>query len=415
MVHPGDVVFLACKSKTDTRVRIRGTAVEVEGGNVTVAFSAELASAIQNAAVYEKEGETALGFIKVPAEATSSAVPAGWGSKVGGKAPSFEASLAAWDSLSRQVGLESSEAEVVAEEVHGKKTKKSNAEGPLKASLEAELMKMGQEMWDVSEEDESSSEDGSPGAAASSKHLAPGARSRRSKKKDKKREKAEKGDLFQEVLLKGMSSGQSPADLMPMAMMAFMMNQQQAKRREGKSRRSRDSSLGGSSSESSSGDSSDHEAGMKAVTTLHRLHRRIRRRPKKIIHEFEKSLRAEMGVIEGQPWSVKDWLKRQPWGKFKGLYRASVMDAEAYELARAGDASGCAAQLAQNMKSKLQSVLQQGDWETAWLLTGIDPLTRKEWAGSKSEMAVISNYISSLHKLRKKVKEAKDSKDEENE
>lgn len=83
------------------------------------------------------------------------------------------------------------------------------------------------------------------------------------------------------------------------------------------------------------------------------------------------------------------------------------MDSAAYELARAGDAQGAAAQLAQNMKSKLQCVLDGGDWRSAWLLTGIeDPISKREFAGSKSEMAVIANYVNSLHKLRKKVKEA---------
>lgn len=87
--------------------------------------------------------------------------------------------------------------------------------------------------------------------------------------------------------------------------------------------------------------------------------------------------------------------------------RTAVQDAQAYELLRAGHTDSAAAQLVQNMKSKLQSVLSGGDWETAWLLTGIqDPLSKKEWAGSREEMAIISGYVSSLHKLKRKMKEA---------
>ena len=90
------------------------------------------------------------------------------------------------------------------------------------------------------------------------------------------------------------------------------------------------------------------------------------------------------------------------------------MDAAAYELARAGDSHGAAAQLAQNMKSQLQCALSGGEWQSAWLLTGIeDPISKREFAGSKSGMAVIANYVKSLHKLRKKVKEAGTAKEED--
>lgn len=62
------------------------------------------------------------------------------------------------------------------------------------------------------------------------------------------------------------------------------------------------------------------------------------------------------------------------------------------------------------MKSKIQSVLQGGDWSAAWLLTGMaDQLTKKEWGGTQEEMAVVSEYVNALAKLKKKVKEAKDA------
>ena len=93
---------------------------------------------------------------------------------------------------------------------------------------------------------------------------------------------------------------------------------------------------------------------MKAVVALNRLHRRVKKSPKMIMQEFEK----ELGVVEGQAWSIKDWLKKQPWGKFKGLYRSAMMDAAAYELVRNGDPQAAGAQLVQNMKAKLQCVLQ---------------------------------------------------------
>ena len=145
---------------------------------------------------------------------------------------------------------------------------------------------------------------------------------------------------------------------------------------------------------------------MKAVATLNKLHAKIRSNPKRVCSQFEKEVRAELGVVPGKSWTFKDFLRRQNWGKFKGIYRCSVMDAVAYELLRSGEHEAAAAQLVQNMKAKIQSVIQGGDWSAAWLLTGLaDPLTRREFAGTKEEMAVVSGYLDALTKLRKKVKE----------
>ena len=158
------------------------------------------------------------------------------------------------------------------------------------------------------------------------------------------------------------------------------------------------------------------DSGMKAVVTLNKLHRKVKHHPKQIIRRFEKELLEEMGVVPGQAWSIRDWLKRQPWGKFKGIYRTAVQDAAVYELLRSGETDQATAQLVQNMKSKLQSVLSGGDWATAWLMTGLpDPLSRKEWAGNKEEMAVISGYMNSLNRLKKKMKEAGTTANEDQE
>ena len=146
---------------------------------------------------------------------------------------------------------------------------------------------------------------------------------------------------------------------------------------------------------------------MKAVVSLNKLHARIKSRPAKIYHEFEREIVEDMGIVAGQAWTIRDYLKKQAWGKFKGIFRCAVMDAAAYEMLRAGETESATAQLAQNMKAKLQAVMSGGDWEAAWLLTGLaDPLSRREFAGSKEEMAVVSGYLEALSKLKKKVREA---------
>ena len=75
-------------------------------------------------------------------------------------------------------------------------------------------------------------------------------------------------------------------------------------------------------------------------------------------------------------------------------------------MLRTNQPEAATAQLVQKLKAKVQSVLAGGDWQASWLLTGLpDPLARKEFAGSKEEMAIISGYMEALAGLRKKIKE----------
>jgi len=52
------------------------------------------------------------------------------------------------------------------------------------------------------------------------------------------------------------------------------------------------------------------DSGMKAVVTLNKLHRKVKRHPRQIIKQFEKELLEELAVVPGQAWSIRDWLRR---------------------------------------------------------------------------------------------------------
>ena len=414
MVQVGDTLYLCCKSKEDRKIRIRGTVVEEESGTLTVGFSVDLARELANAVTYDKAGQFSCGFLKVEANSVSSVLPAGWGASVGGKAPALEAVLPIWDNLSKTIGLESSEAEAV-----GPVRKDPAVAGSsTNRALEKELMRMQQELWqeqDSGDESSVSEDEGRSGSSEDVRHLAPGTSSLKKKeKKVKENSKTDMSSVMQQMMMQNLAGGQPVNDLLPLMMFSMLMDQKKEKSRKSrKERKDQVEILGGSSSDESD-DDSRKDLGMRAITTLHRMHRRITRHPRALVREFEKDMVEELGIIPGQSWTVKEWLKKQPWGKFRGLYRSAVMDAAAYEFARNGNSEAAAAQLCQNMKSKLQAVLAGGDWQTAWLLTGLeDPLQKREFAGSKTEMAIISNYMSSLSKLRKKVRETGTTKEEE--
>ena len=203
---------------------------------------------------------------------------------------------------------------------------------------------------------------------------------------------------LQKLVLQSLASGEDSKDVLTLAVLSQLLAKK--KRKKGKASSSHDP-LGGSSSDDSSGDPDDLAGrGMRAVNTLHKLRNRIERKPKHIIEEFERDIIKELGIVPGQAWTVRDYVKCQQWVRFKGLYRAAMMDAAVYEWRRNGKPEVAAAQTIQNLKSNLQAVLQNGEWETAWLLTGL-----QEWSGTREEMSIISGYVEALSKLKKKVKD----------
>ncbi|CAE7216591.1 unnamed protein product, partial [Symbiodinium sp. KB8] len=226
---------------------------------------------------------------------------------------------------------------------------------------------------------------------------------------EKKKSKGE-GDLVKQMLVKNLADGKDANEMLPAVLMAMLLDKDKGK----ESRRSRGASSsdylelhGGSDSDESDADE-DKAKGMKAVELLHRLHRSIRRHPKRVCEQFEKEVIEDLGIVKGQAWTLKDYVRKQQWGKFKGLYRTAIMDVEVYELLRSNQPDVAAAQVIQNLKSKMQAVMQGGDWGSAWLLTGLpDPLMKREFAGSRQEMSIISGYLDAVHRLQKRVRESK--------
>ena len=169
----------------------------------------------------------------------------------------------------------------------------------------------------------------------------------------------------------------------------------------------------GSSDDNVGGSSSN---GLKAVTDLHKMQKRITTASREICESFEAEAIERLGVTPGQAWTLADWLKSHKWGRFKGMYRCALMDIAAYQMIRRKEYQAAAAQLAQNCKAKVQMVSQNGDWTAAWLLTGLrDPLDEEGGGASKSEMAVIAGYLKATTKLKKLVAETEKKGDQQKE
>ena len=415
MTQAGHVAHCLVRNSSGEAIRVSGRVVEASEESVVLGIIAGEARKVPGAVVKEEDG-TRIGFLRVPSSACTSDRPSNWEGPPK-EVPKTSTCKRVWEKVSQE-RLESSEAEFPTPTPKAAARKSRGLDADLKV-LES-MMEQGSE----SESEDSSVEDpddrGGRGASSSHQMLPPGASSskdvsghREGKKSKKEEDSMQK--LCAKLVSKGLEEGQSPSELLPLMMMSMLTDQ--ASGRKKKKKNDKEWSLLGGSDSEDSGDGEDFKnSGMKAVSTLHKLHRRVLRHPDKVCREWEKEITAEMGVVPGQAWTVKEYLRRVHWGKFKGIYRCAVMDAQAYELIRRGDHQAGAAQLVQNMKSKIQSVISNGDWSGAWLLTGIPcPLAKKEFGGTKEEMAVVSGYLSSLGKLRKQVKDSQGALHQEEE
>lgn len=398
MVQEGDVVYCLVKREDEATLKVGGTVVEAKGDTVVIASPKHSVQGVPNSLLARAPGEKAeLAFVRVPASSLSSVLPAGWPAKLTARLPKKEVCLAAWGALEKEVLISS-----------GAEKPPTRAEEKPKSSLAEDLVRM-KGLWEQSESSESEESDADVRPAKKESRFLPPGGSGQSRQRDRGRSSREE-DPMQKMLELAMSAGvaegKSSSDMLPLLMMGMFMKESQ-KNRSKKGRASR-RSRGGSSSESSSSSAESDNKGMKAVHSLHRMQKRVKHHPRKICREFEAEVIRELGVVEGQTWTLQDWVKKQSWGKYKGIYRCALMDVAAYELIRSGQVESGAAQLVQNLKAKLESVLQMGDWQSAWLLTGLsDPMQKKEFGGSKQEMSIIAQYVNSLGKLRKHVKEAK--------
>ena len=404
-VSVGDVVYLTLRCDGGD-VQIAGWVSELIEGDVIVSTKPSLLAGVAQKTTAKSDGVD-VGFVRVPSAACSLSRPSGWTGARIADVPSLQACQAAWKKVA-QKALESSEAEMPKAKAGAKSARLAKELGGLSRFFET----------GASDDDDVEEETDYEDAEDDRKHLAPGQSTARSskdvkKKKDKKEEDLDIKGLLQASLASG--AGETK-DLLTVVLLSQLVNQGKRKKSKRRSASSSDP-LGGSSSDSSdSGGEGEEARGMKAVNSLHRLHAQILRKPKRIYEAFEAEVVKELGVTPGQAWTLRDFVKKQSWGRYKGLYRCAMMDVAVYEHLRAGRHDVATAQTVQNLKAKIQAVLNLGDWDTAWLLTGLpDPLHKKEWAGTKQEMSVVSGYMDAMMKLKKKVREAQGGADAEDE
>eukprot|EP00439_Symbiodinium_sp_Y106_P044463 s3833_g5.t1 len=273
-------------------VPVIGWVVEAADEELVLATTSDLTTLEHTSQV--KVSDKLIYFVRVARDTASLEPPAGWkGDKPKDLAP-LETCRTAW-TKAKDNELRSSEAEGTEGEGFFS-CRFGSAAGPLcRGDSEAE------------EESDSEGESAFPPKKGRSKYLPPGGSGDPANDK-KKKPKGEK-DLIKQMLAKGLAEGKDANDLLPTVLKVMLLDKEPRRSRAASSRDYLDLH-GGSDSDDSDADE-DKAKGMKAVELLHKLHRSIRRHPKKVCEQFEKEVIEDLGVVKGQAWTLKDYVKKQ--------------------------------------------------------------------------------------------------------
>jgi hypothetical protein len=134
---------------------------------------------------------------------------------------------------------------------------------------------------------------------------------------------------------------------------------------------------------------------------LDAISRAIRPHSQQVWESLEADARTELGVEPGMVWSLMEWKRRQPMGRLTTLNRCITQDILAYQWSAQGNHAACRAQLAQNIRSKMQTVYDQGLWTHGWHLCGaVDPCARKAFAAPITQISAVADYVAAMTKLR---------------
>lgn len=160
------------------------------------------------------------------------------------------------------------------------------------------------------------------------------------------------------------------------------------------------------------GDFGGHQSSKltRGINNLRKIRRQVRGDPDAVIRRFERRVRRELGVSRGQVWSIRDFLRRIHWGRFRSSQRIAYALAESYELQRTGNTSASAAQTLQNLKAVLLSVRHNGNMSVAQALTGLpDPCQDLEAGAEPEELALVAGFLESQAQLQRHVDAAQNA------
>ena len=226
----------------------------------------------------------------------------------------------------------------------------------------------------------------------------------------RERSEKEQSHLLETVLKQTVASGskdQAGGHLNALVQLEILKTLQA----KGKKEKSRSSHQDSSDNELTSSDSSTSEDNLKlrgagkAMQAYRKGKRSMQKRPTKHIRRYIKEVETFLGVTKDLPYQLTDYSRRLNWGKNRSLLRVHFAVSSALQLLLQGKNKLAALRLTQLLRALHQASLDNGSWQTAWLLLHLpDPTGQPKFGGEPQDLEVIASYLKAMGELERKGK-----------
>ncbi len=217
--------------------------------------------------------------------------------------------------------------------------------------------------------------------------------------------KVEEKSTVDQLLSRVMADPSSPVDP---SMLATIVQMELLRELRGKKKKTTHSHgntdpVASSDSGSSSGGEIRLRGAGKALKAYRKTQKDMKKNPVRHIKRYIKEVEQVLGADSSVPYLLTDYTRKLAWGKFRTLQRLHHALSTILETQLKGRTMEATLQITQVLRSIHQCALDQGNWQTAWLLTGMqDPLEKPRFGGEAQSLEVIAAYVKAMSDLEKK-------------
>lgn len=228
--------------------------------------------------------------------------------------------------------------------------------------------------------------------------------------------KVEEKSVVDQLLSRVMTDPSQSMDASTLATLVQMELLRELKGKKKKSTHSYGSTelVASSDSDSSSGGDIRLRGAGKALKAYRKTQKDMKKNPARHVKRYIKEVEQVLGADASVPYLLTDYTRMLGWGKFRTLQRLHHALSTILETQLKGKTMEATLQITQVLRSIHQCALDQGNWQTAWLLTGMqDPLEKPRFGGEAQSLEVIAAYIKAMDDLEKRSTSSSASRSQE--
>ena len=201
----------------------------------------------------------------------------------------------------------------------------------------------------------------------------------------------------------GKASNLDLSALVQMEILRELRGRQKEKRHAARDERSEESVTSDEASSSSSHHKERLKGAGRALKAFRKGKQEMRRNPLKHVRRYIRDVEENIGANRETPYQLSDYSRKLVWGKQRTLQRVHFAASEILQTLLKGRQEQAALQLTQLLRATHQCCLDQGSWQTAWLLMDmVDPLDRPKFGGEPQDLEVVSSYLRAMQDLEKR-------------